>query len=307
MQKIEFNQERDFSKVFSDTLGFIKQNFKSFFGAIILIAGPFLLISGASIGYMQSSMMSLSRGLIGPGFSEDMLGMFSLVMFLAIIGNTVLYSVVYNYMLLYYSKPFGEKITVTEVGQKVLSNFGRVMGAMFILLVIMIIIIIVAAFVIVGIATLMGVIGGILIALGVLVLALIYGPILAYYFSASFFVVVRDQESIFNGWGKVHRYLKGNFWWTWLIMFITVIVLYIINAVFSLPATILVMAKTFARLRDSGAGNDNSILLIVLYTAGLFLSYCTSSVMLVLGAFNFLSHEEKHEGKGLLSRIEEIK
>ena len=104
--------------------------------------------------------------------------------------------------------------------------------------------------------------------------------------------------------------MKGNFWWTWVIIVVGSFALSIINMLFTLPASILSLIGTFSRLEgsyDGGSSAGTSVALIILYTIGMFLSSFTSSVLLVISAFNFLSHEEIQEGKGLFSKIDEIK
>lgn len=308
-QKINFNQERDFGRVFGDTLKFIKQNFKSFFGNMMLIAGPFLLISGLAMAYLQSQNMGMAYMIRYGGIDYASLYItIAVAVFASIVGQAVLISYVYEYMVLYYNKPFGEKITLGEIGQRVLRGFGRVLGATLLLIVVAIPICIVIALCTVGIGSALGVAGAVIMVLMFLLGLMLLMPVVMYFFPAGYFVVVRDRINIFSALGKVRRYLKGNYWWTWLIMFLAVIALYIIQVVFTLPATIVVMAGTFSRLSNpdmepSGPG----LTLIILYTFAMFFSYISSSFMMVLCAFNFLGHEEKHEGTGLMSRIEEIK
>ena len=128
-------------------------------------------------------------------------------------------------------------------------------------------------------------------------------PVLSYFVPASFYLVIRDHVFIYNAMGTVRKYLSGNFWWTWLIMVVVLISLFVLQTIFSLPATTLTLMKVFNRSQESG---DNSVLMMTLYTIGMFLTYCTYSITQIISAFNFMSHEEKHEGKGLQSRIEEI-
>jgi hypothetical protein len=103
--------------------------------------------------------------------------------------------------------------------------------------------------------------------------------------------------------------MKGNFWWTWITIVVGSMALSVINLVFTLPATIYSLIGTFSRMGTNELNDvsGGSVLLIVLYTIAMFFSYFTSSIIQVLCAFNFLSHEEQKEGKGLFSRIDEIK
>jgi hypothetical protein len=312
-QKIEFRKEREFTAILGDSIKFLKQNFKPLFSAIILVIGPFILLTGLLHSYMQTLIMANSySGMGGFGmFNQTYFMTLGIVYLLTLINSVLMNSVVYNYMCLYNEKPAGEKITVSEVASRVWSNLGRMMGSMLALIGVLLVIVGLLALIGIGFAT-MGVFGGILLALAIIFGALIYGPILVYAISGSFFVVVRDGLFIFTGFVKVRRYLSGNFWWTWLIIVVATLALWILQVVFTLPASIMTVTEMFTRLGDlknggTMGGGNTSVLLIVFYTIGIFLTTCSSSILHLVCGFNFLSQEEKHEGKGLMSRMEEIK
>lgn len=312
MSKISFNKERDFSALFSDSIAFLKQNFKSFFGTILLIAGPFLLVSGAAMGYLQSIASNAQHLLRSAGMfdSATLLTAIGILFFSAFVGSMVLYCVVYNYMILYNTKPEGEAITVSEVGKMVWQTIWRTMGSLLVLTLVAGLGAIIIALVAVGISSALGLAGTVLVGFCVVIALIIYGPVLGYAFQAMFFVVIRDDIFGVSAFGKVWNYMKGNFWWTWVIMVVGSFALYIVNLLFTLPATIYSLIGTFSRLDNadySGGSANSTIILVVLYTIGMFFSYFTSSILLVISAFNFLSHEEAREGKGLFSKIDEIK
>lgn len=312
-QKINFRRERDFGAVFGDSLKFIKQNFKPLLLCIVVIAGPFLLISAVGMSYFQTTAGGLQAYRLSGGTEFDLaayIGSFALVMLFSFISHTVLLSTVYHYMILYYSKPFGEKISPGEVGRKVLLSFGRLFSSTLVSVIMMVIAIVIVALIFAGIVASKNVAAAILAVLMLLALLLIFMPVLSYYFTASFFVVTRDEVWLFSGMSKVGRYMKGNFWWTWLILFVAIIALYIVQIVFSLPASILSMGRMFSRLGSGpypGVDEGPSLLLIGLYVFAALCSSLCSAFLLILSAFHFLSQEEKQEGAGLMSRIEEIK
>jgi len=310
LQKIEFRKEREFTGVLGDSIKFLKQNFKPLFLSVILIIGPVVLLSGLAYSYMQTLMLSNTFTNPGNIFGPTYFITMGVVYLLMLINSVLLNSVVFNYMCLYQEKEAGEKITVSEVGARVWSNIGRVLGSMGLLILLLIVAAVVLGLIGFGFAS-MGVFGVVLLILLFIVGGLIYGPVLTYYFSAGFFVVVRDRMMIMPAFRKVSGYMYGNFWWTWLILVVAMISLSILQVVFNLPATILTMTETFTRMRHitdgSAMGNDHSVLLIVFYTLGRFLTTCSFVILHLVCAFNFLSHEEKQEGKGLLGRIEEIK
>ena len=312
-QKIEFRRERDFGSVLGDSLKFIKQNFKTFFASIVFIVGPFILLMGFGYAYMQTNV--ISSVFKNPG---NPAGIFNTSYFLSIgamvfgglLANILLSSVVYNYMILYNEKPIEEKISISEVGKKVIANIGKLTVSAIVLIFTLVIVFGILILIGVGLASILGVAGGVILVLLLIVALLILTPVIAYFIPAVFYVVVRDGSFIFSSMSKVKKYLANNFWWTWLIMVVALISLGILQTIFNLPATILSMMSMFSRVKEIGNATTESssnILLIVFYTLGMFLTYCTSSISHLISAFNFMSHEEQHEGKGLLSRIDEIK
>lgn len=311
-QKIEFRKERDFGSVLGDSLKFIKQNFKSFFASVILIVGPFILIMGVGYAYMQTSMMNMMYSKpTNPLeiFNSNYFLSIGIIMFFSLLSNILLSGVVYNYMIIYQEKPLGEKITVSEVGKRVWGNIGKLAIASILFMVSTILVVTILVLIGIGFVSMLGAAAGIIVALLLIFGLLIYTPVIAYFIPAAFFVVVRDNLSIFSSMAKVKKYLSGNFWWTWLIMAVALISLGILKALFNLPASVVSMMNTFTRMSDLSnvqpeAGNN--ILLMVFYTLGMFLTYCTSSISHLISAFNFMSHEEQHEGKGLMSKIDEI-
>lgn len=309
--KIEFRKEREFTTVLGDSLSFLKQNFKPLFSAILLIIGPIILLSGLAYSFLQTYVLGNAFSGMSGVFSQTYFLYMGVVYLLMLVNSILLNSVVFNYMCLYNEKEAGEKISVSEVASRVWSNIGRVLGSMTILLLLLVALVIVIVLIGIGFSS-MGVFGGILIVLVIIFGGLIYAPILTYYLSAGFFVVVRDEKLIMAGFGKVRNYMPGNFWWTWLVMLVAMISLSILQVVFNLPAAVISMTETFTRVRQmadgSGvAGSDHSVLLIICYTVGRFLTTCSFAIMHLICAFNFLGNEEKHEGKGMIGRIDEIK
>ena len=309
--KINFQQERDFGTIISDTLLFLKQNFKPFFSSIVLIVGPLILIMGLAYAFLQTTLMASVSRATSEGnpfgvFTSDYFTSAGLMVFCGFLANILLSSVTYNYMCLYKEKSIDEVITVSEVAKKVVSNIGHLLISSLAFLGLLALI--VTVLVLIGIGVFSGTGVGIAVLFGFILffVALIFIPIFMYVVSAGFYVVIRDRLFIFSALGKVRKYLSGNFWWTWLIIVVSLISLSILQMIFNMPATIVSMGKMFTRATNPETGDDSAILLMAFYTLGMFLTYCTYSITHVIAAFNFESHEEKKEAKGMMSQIDSI-
>lgn len=310
--KINFQQERDFGALFSDTLLFVKQNFLSFFGSIILIAGPLILVMGLAYAYVQTSIMSIATRQQDPSnplgiFNGDYFFGMGLIFLSATLAFLLVASVTFHFMCLYNEKPIEEKITISEVSKRVFSNIGNLIASAVTLIVLMCLVLLVVVLIGIGLGSGLGVAGGILIGLTLFFGLIILMPVMHYFMTAIFYVIIRDNIFLFPAMGKVKKYLSGNFWWTWLIMVVLLIALSVAQGLFNLPATIITMGKMFSRIASAGnTEEDSSVLLMIFYTLGMFLSYCSYSVSHIASAFNYLSQEEKHEGKGMMAQIESI-
>ena len=312
LQKIEFRKERDFSSVLGDTIKFLKQNFKPLFSSIILIIGPVILLTGLACSYIQSVTLNNVFSRMGSGiFDQTYFVSIGVVYMLLFINYALVSSAVFNFMCLYNEKPAGEKITVSEVASRIWSNAGRFIGSISAFM--LAIMVVSAALALIGIGFWsMGAFGITIIVLATLSGILILAPIVAHSVSAAFYVVVRDHSFIFKALASVRSRLSGSFWWTWLILVVVLIGLSILQLLFNLPASIISFTDAFTRARNitqntALTGSSPSVWLIAFYTIGMFLTTCSSAILHLVSAFNFLGHEEKHEGKGLLTLLDEIK
>lgn len=136
---------------------------------------------------------------------------------------------------------------------------------------------------------------------------LIFIPAIAYVVSVANFIVIRDEILITKAIGKAWRYMRGSFWWTWLLMFCTVLSLAMIYGLFNMPYTILVVLKSFTRHATNvpESGVSGSIWYVALSALSMFgIMIVISPIFTGVCVFNFYNHEERHEGTSLMSRID---
>ncbi|MBA3971747.1 MAG: hypothetical protein H0X46_06305, partial [Bacteroidetes bacterium] len=60
IEKINLQQSRDFGETFNVSVKLLRQNFKLFFQCMLLLAGPFILLSAISGAFYQASALSVS-------------------------------------------------------------------------------------------------------------------------------------------------------------------------------------------------------------------------------------------------------
>ncbi|MGZ3861985.1 MAG: hypothetical protein ACXVPN_06955 [Bacteroidia bacterium] len=313
MEKIELCRVRDFGALFNDSVAFIRINFRSFFGILLVLAGPFIILTGLLSGYMQS----LQSKLVSSGFASDyygsylgmisanFIGTLSIFLLIYLLTTLVTSSTVCLYLKIYDKTP-GTELPLDKnlISPFLASTCWRLFHnyLSFILLFVVGAAILTALFAVLFIIPVLNILAGIALVIG----ALIIFPPMMYVLNAATFVVVRDEITMVRAIGKIIDYMKGNFWWTWLLMIILLISLGTISSLFSLPLSVLGIMKTFVR-SGGGANSDHSVLYLIFGSLNMITQMLiVVPISMIFCVFNYYNHEEQQEGTGLMDRIDEI-
>jgi hypothetical protein len=147
----------------------------------------------------------------------------------------------------------------------------------------------------------------ILVGIAIFIAYIIFIPIIFYVLIVASFLIVRDEILVTEAIRKAIIYMRGNFWWTWLLVICVSISTLTAYAIFNLPLIILTFVNAFTRYDPTANTSDHSILYIIFGTMAL-----VGQLLVIIPLFstffimNFYSHEEHHEGTGLLNRIDEL-
>lgn len=315
-QKIYYRKARDFGELFGGTFTYLKRNFKSFFGVILALAGPFFLLNSiassfllkftfAGIGTTPNPMQMIS----------DMMGPLMLVILFSMIGSSVYNTVVNEHLLLNDELPVGEKPSISLIAKRFFGSYWRNLGVMFLMIVFGIIAYVVFALIFVGLVFLLkgiGFVGIFLMVILFMLLLFILFPIIMYVMVAIIFTSQRHKLNFFGSASRVFRYLKGNFWMTWLVSFTGGMCTYILVIIAYLPVYIIMMISFFSRMNLNNMDSVNNIqsevpLYVTILTSIVsLLIICISSIYLVMMNFLCASNEEKKDGTSILEKIESI-
>lgn len=301
--KIEFRKVRDFGQLFNDVFRFHKYNFKTIFVCVLLIPGPLFLIAGGFYGYLQSMGSDPSR-LIGLGMIKNPMGILSNMLtfmlpyfVLAVLGALASSATIKRYFIIYQERGENNSITVGDIVKHLPADMWRLFYNGLLLVVISIIFLLVL-FVI----ALIPILGMLAIVFGMLIL----GPPIAYAITAGNYLVLRDEVSIIDGTRKAWDYMRGNFWWTWLIVVVAALIVGIVGAIFGAPMSILTMVNTFSRLSADSVSETSSIVYIILGTIAIFGPQLLVSITTLFSVLAFHSYEELEEGTMLKDKISQI-
>lgn len=314
MEKIELRKVRDFGSLFNDGISFLRINFKSFFGILLILAGPFIILTGLLSGYMQSLQSKLVSSSLFPNYFGTYAGLLSanfvgtLGIFLLIYLLTTL--VTSSCVCLYFKSYDKANETELPIEKNIISPYlaatcWRLFNNMLLLTLIMAVGggVLAAIFAVLFMIPVLNVLVGIALVIGLLIVF----PPMMYVLNAATYIVARDEVLITVAIRKAMNYMKGNFWWTWLLMVSVMIALATISGLFSLPLSILSMMQVFTRNAGGENGSDHSIMYIIFGAISLIAQMLvTIPISTMFCILNFYSHEEQQEGTGLMGRIDEL-
>ncbi len=315
-QKIYYRRARTFGQVFTESFGYIKQNFKSFYGALLAFSLPFIIIMVLLLSYVVSSGISTNFGRFGgTSVLGEMFGVFFIIIILVLLMQAVYVTVINQHIILNEELPPGEKVTLNDIGKTFFSSFWRVLGNCMLLAILSIVFFVIYALVNAAISaafSTMGVGGILLAAILQFFASLIISPVIGYVFISSLMVVQRDKVGVITALSKVFRYLKGNFWHTWCIAVVAYIISYLSSIVVMIPAIIFFVLQVVSRVKYGGGDFDTEIssttIIIgsIVFIITIALAMCVYALFFLMCNFQYTSLEEKKEGSSIIEKINQI-
>jgi hypothetical protein len=271
--KIEFRKVRDFGALLNVTFDYIRKNFKLLFKSNLLIASPFILLSGVFMGIYQSSMFNFA-------YDQDFetIGIpFLLAMIFMIVSYLIITVVTYSHLMLYKQSESGV-FGLDDVWQMVKKNFFMIL--------------------------LTGIGYSFIVGFGFLFL-IIPGIYLSIALSLIFIVRLEEELGFFDAVNRCIKLIKGNWWFTFGVILVVGIIQGFLMYALYIPNYIMMFATAFTGV-DSEASGLNRILYIftsIISSLGTLL-YTVSTIAI---AFHYYNLVERKEAPGLLAQIDEIK
>lgn len=273
---IKLNKVREFGDVFNDTFAFLKQEAKPLGSALLVFALPLLLISAIATAYIQSQQFNNILG--SPNF--DYGSYFSKIAFLMIfiiLSQTMLMVTVNCYLKLYRERGAGN-FDNTDIFNEIKKNFFTSLGATILL--------------------------GIIIFIG-LMMCVIPGIYLGVSLSFVIPVMILENKGFADGFSRSFDLAHKQWWWTFLILFVYIILVYVFTIILSIPGIIFGITSMF-KLKELSTIEYPTYLII--YNAVLSLLTTLFYVFLHTAiAFQYFNIVELYEGKTLSEKIDLIK
>jgi hypothetical protein len=300
--KIEFRKTRDFGQIFSDITRFIKFNFKTIFACVLFLPGPLFLIAGCFYGYMQALGTDPSK-MVGFGMFRDPFGTFAEIIsamlpyFVFIsLGVLVSNATVDRYFILYQEREGNNRVTISDIVKHLPADVWRLFYNNLLLILVLIL-----ALIPVVLIAMIPVLGVVVLVIG----ALLAGPQIAYAVTAGSYLVLRDKILITTAISKAWGYMKGNFWWTWVIIVVGTMIVGFIGVVFTLPMTVLTVFNTVTRMSSNHTDN-NTVLYVVLGCITIIGPQLLTPITKLFSVLTYHSYEEAHEGMSIKEKIDQL-
>ena len=302
-EKINFKVARDFGETFNISINFLRQNFLPFFICLLLLAGPFILIYSFVVAHYESVILD-KNALVKAGLLYNV-NTYNWEYFISILLQFISYlsmtCTTYSYMIVYSEKGKGN-FTVADVVRKMNSNIGKIIGG-FILFFLIVVIFIVAIFFIIGIISGTSPIIAGLLAFASLIGSLLVAPNIVWQLNTLFLVIIADDEIPMSAYGRTRIVMKDNYWWTWLIVVCSTLIVSVLSLLFAIPSYVYTLFQNYSTSDDA---SETSILYIFTFATCTFLATLVYSLFYIISSFHYFSLAEKKDGKGLLERINEI-
>lgn len=273
---VDFKQDREFGDILNATFVFIKQNFKPLGKTLLIYASPFIVMTAIAYAFFNVSMYS---GMIGAGMNIfNMIGQMSgytfLYLLLATTSHTIFIGLLYGYIKLYNEKGFGNFEPV-DVWKFALKYFFLILGAQIVF--------------------------GLVIAVG-FILLLLPGIYLLVSLSLLLIILLIEEKGFSDAFSRSFLLTHKRWWWTFLLVLVTYIIMAVINYIFSMPYIIIQSTIVI-----HGGGTEISKIFYGFFIAiSQTVSYISYTIPMIAFAFHYFSIVESVERPSLHNEIENI-
>lgn len=284
-QYIEFKKQRELGEILSDAFGFIRQQFKPFFGTFLKIVGPYLLVMIISSSFYFYAIGGVFR--LEVQTSNEVFNPLLLFVALSIfMASVIVCYVMAQATVLYYIRSYANNkgsIDFEEIKKDVYANFWRFLGL--------------------GILVVISLIAGFMLCFipGIY----LYPPLML-----SFSILVFDHKSVTDAFSYSFTLIRDNWWATFATLFVVGLIVGIVGYVFNIPAVIYLWIKmgVFSGAMDaeSMGGDFVDPVYILLNLLSLLMQLMLNLISVTAAAMVYFHLNEKKNFTGTYERIENL-
>jgi hypothetical protein len=288
---LEFRKKRDFGDVITDSFRFLGIYAGPYFKTVGIIVGPvavvaFVLISRHAVNFLTTiyinSITSQELPLVISSYG------------LLLIAYLLFYTASYDFIKVTVEKQ-GVAATIEEVWKAVKKDIFKILGVGLLFIVSLVLFVVV-------VVMLVSVMGS--------VSSFIFLPLLLYLayafikFTLSMPAAVFDDLNAIDGMHKSWSFVKGNFWATFGISCVLLIIGFCVSLIIRIP--IYVVQWTFSQHGVNTINEGWHALMTVVNVIAMIASMAAYILLVIGHSLQYLSIAEVREGKGLLHQIDEL-
>ncbi|PHR74682.1 MAG: hypothetical protein COA67_01025 [Lutibacter sp.] len=286
---VEFKKTRDLGSIITDTFKFIRKNWKGYFGTIIRIAGPALVLLILSLGYYMVSLGGVMKGITNGGINVEPPEIFTfevgIALLVAMISGLVFY-VLMQTSSLYFIKSYIDNrgiVDRNEIISNVKQNFWKFLGY--------------------------GILMMIMVMFGVM-LCFFPGIYIAIVLSLGTSILVFEGKSVGDTISHCFKLIKDHWWETFGVLLVVGILVSILSMVFSIPALIYQMVTMMSQI-----GQDDPTAVLGLFSDPIYLAlnalsyigqFVLSSITLIATVFVYYDLNEQKNLTGTIEKIDRL-
>lgn len=279
---IQIRKKREFGEVFNAVFLFIQQEFKTLGKVFLQFVLPVIIVIALLTTLNQWGMYKVIAKEFMPGMSmkfTSFLVNYLIIYVLMIINHVVLITSIYSYVALYAEKGKGN-FTAGDVISKAGSNFLPLLGAGFVM------------FLMIAVGTVMCILPGIYLGVS---LSLVGAA------------MIIERKKFYEAVSRSFDLTHIQWWWTFLLIFVTIIIISIISYLISLPVAVTSIGAMLHGIRNPNEMFEKITTFSLIYTG--IASVITNTLYAIPHlalAFQYFNLVEIKENPTLLNKIEQI-
>jgi hypothetical protein len=277
---IEMRKYRDFGEVFNATFAFLRQEFKPLITKMLVYFGPVAVLSAIAVASYLTSFSSIFKLIQGnpESWLPMMMKHYAMMILATWLSQSMLVSVVFTYMALYNERGKGN-FSNEEYRDRVFANFAK--------------------------ALIFTIPIGLLLMLGIAA-CFIPGIYLGVVFAFFFPIVIFENKSFGEAFGR--SFTLGNYawWWSFLLIIVCYIIVSVVGMLFTLPATLFTSISMFHSIQGEEVSSNVKLISTIVTVVANFIGNMLYVVPLTAVAFQFFSIKESLENTRLMDKIDSI-
>jgi hypothetical protein len=284
---ITFKKERDLGAIITDVFKFIRYNWKEYFGTLIKIIGPVLILAIITIIGLLFSYGDMFQNLQNQS-ADNPFAVFSSIlpwygaMLLAIVVLYTLMSMTTLYFIKYYIENNGES-SFEYVKDNVMNNIWKFLGL--------------------GVLITFSLIIGYLFCLFPFIYLLVVLSLAAP-------IMVFENRGVTDSYGYSFSLIKGQWWNTFGVVIVIGLLISVLGSVFSVPSLIYYFVKIATGISEDDPTKIFEVFKDPIYLALNVLSYTFQfilySVTMISGVLIYFDLNEQKNQTGTIEKIENL-